>query len=88
MDGIHDMGGMEGFGPMVRDEENFHAPWERRAGRRRCMARVDVIMPQMGESIAEGTVAKWLKQVGDEVKRDEAILEISTDSMRKLPLPE
>ena len=40
------------------------------------MARVDVIMPQMGESIAEGTVARWMKQVGDEVKRDEPILEI------------
>ena len=45
------------------------------------MARVDVIMPQMGESIAEGTVSRWLKQVGDEVKRDEAILEISTDKV-------
>ena len=45
------------------------------------MARVDVIMPQMGESIAEGTVSRWLKQVGDEVKRDEPILEISTDKV-------
>ena len=34
------------------------------------MARVDIIMPQMGESIAEGTLSKWLKKVGDEVKRD------------------
>ncbi|MEO1056521.1 MAG: nitrile hydratase subunit beta, partial [Actinomycetota bacterium] len=31
MDGIHDMGGMDGFGPMVRDETVFHAPWERTA---------------------------------------------------------
>ncbi len=38
------------------------------------MARVDIIMPQMGESIAEGTVSRWLKAVGDDVKRDEAIL--------------
>lgn len=45
------------------------------------MARVDVIMPQMGESIAEGTVTKWLKKTGDEVKRDESILEISTDKV-------
>jgi len=52
------------------------------------MARVDVIMPQMGESIAEGTVSKWLKQVGDEVKRDEAILEISTDKVdAEIPSP-
>ena len=39
------------------------------------MARVDIIMPQMGESIAEGTLSKWLKKVGDEVKRDEPIFE-------------
>ena len=52
------------------------------------MARVDVIMPQMGESIAEGTVSQWLKQVGDSVKRDEAILEISTDKVdAEIPAP-
>ncbi|MBI4543149.1 MAG: 2-oxoglutarate dehydrogenase, E2 component, dihydrolipoamide succinyltransferase [Gemmatimonadetes bacterium] len=52
------------------------------------MARVDVIMPQMGESIAEGTLAKWLKKVGDEVKRDEPIFEISTDKVdAEIPAP-
>lgn len=52
------------------------------------MARVDVIMPQMGESIVEGTVSRWLKQVGDEVKRDEPILEISTDKVdAEIPSP-
>ena len=52
------------------------------------MARVDVIMPQMGESIAEGTLSKWLKKVGDEVKRDEAIFEISTDKVdAEIPSP-
>ncbi|MEE9133601.1 MAG: biotin/lipoyl-containing protein, partial [Gemmatimonadota bacterium] len=45
------------------------------------MARVDVIMPQMGESIVEGTITKWHKSAGDEVKRDESILEISTDKV-------
>ncbi len=45
------------------------------------MSKVDVIMPQMGESIAEGTVTKWLKGIGEEVKRDESILEISTDKV-------
>ena len=45
------------------------------------MARVDIIMPQMGESIAEGTLSKWLKKVGDDVKRDEPIFEISTDKV-------
>lgn len=52
------------------------------------MARVDVIMPQMGESIAEGTVSRWLKKVGDEVKRDEPIFEISTDKVdAEIPSP-
>ena len=52
------------------------------------MARVDVIMPQMGESIAEGTLSKWLKKAGDEVKRDEAIFEISTDKVdAEIPSP-
>ena len=45
------------------------------------MARVDVPMPQMGESIAEGTVSRWIKKLGDEVKRDEPIFEISTDKV-------
>jgi 2-oxoglutarate dehydrogenase E2 component (dihydrolipoamide succinyltransferase) len=45
------------------------------------MAKVDVIMPQMGESIAEGTLTKWLKQVGDAVERDEDLFEISTDKV-------
>jgi len=45
-------------------------------------------MPQMGESIAEGTVSKWLKQVGDTVERDEPILEISTDKVdAEIPSP-
>jgi 2-oxoglutarate dehydrogenase E2 component (dihydrolipoamide succinyltransferase) len=45
-------------------------------------------MPQMGESIAEGTLSRWLKQVGDEVKRDEPIFEISTDKVdAEIPSP-
>src|SRR5262245_14062333 len=45
-------------------------------------------MPQMGESIAEGTVSKWLKSVGDRVERDEPILEISTDKVdAEIPSP-
>ena len=52
------------------------------------MARVDVLMPQMGESIAEGTLSKWLKQLGDEVKRDEPLFEISTDKVdAEIPSP-
>ena len=52
------------------------------------MARIDVVMPQMGESIAEGTLSKWLKKVGDAVKRDEPIFEISTDKVdAEIPAP-
>ncbi|HKN66611.1 MAG TPA: dihydrolipoamide acetyltransferase family protein [Gemmatimonadaceae bacterium] len=52
------------------------------------MARVDVVMPQMGESIAEGTLSRWLKKVGDEVKRDEPIFEIYTDKVdAEIPAP-
>ena len=48
----------------------------------------DVIMPQMGESIAEGTVTKWLKNVGDRVERDEPLFEISTDKVdAEIPSP-
>ncbi|HEY4321778.1 MAG TPA: dihydrolipoamide acetyltransferase family protein [Gemmatimonadales bacterium] len=52
------------------------------------MARIDVIMPQMGESITEGTMSRWMKQVGDAVKRDEPIFEISTDKVdAEIPAP-
>ena len=52
------------------------------------MAIVDVIMPQMGESIAEGTVTRWMVNIGQEVKRDESILEISTDKVdAEIPSP-
>jgi 2-oxoglutarate dehydrogenase E2 component (dihydrolipoamide succinyltransferase) len=45
------------------------------------MSKVDVIMPQMGESIAEGTLTRWLKAVGETVERDEDLFEISTDKV-------
>jgi 2-oxoglutarate dehydrogenase E2 component (dihydrolipoamide succinyltransferase) len=52
------------------------------------MARVEVVMPQMGESIAEGTITKWHKKVGDRVKKDETLLEISTDKVdSEIPSP-
>jgi len=43
--------------------------------------RVDVVMPQMGESIAEGTITRWIKKAGDRVEQDEPIFEISTDKV-------
>src|SRR5688572_2346102 len=49
---------------------------------------IEVVMPQMGESITEGTVSKWLKAVGDRVEKDEALLEISTDKVdAEVPSP-
>src|SRR6476646_9731489 len=48
----------------------------------------EVVMPQMGESIAEGTITKWLKNVGDHIERDEPLFEISTDKVdAEIPSP-
>src|SRR6202162_5308904 len=48
----------------------------------------DVVMPQMGESIFEGTITKWLKKTGDKVQRDEPLFEISTDKVdAEIPAP-
>jgi 2-oxoglutarate dehydrogenase E2 component (dihydrolipoamide succinyltransferase) len=52
------------------------------------MAKVDLIMPKMGESIMEATILKWVKQVGDSVEMDETILEIATDKVdSEIPSP-
>src|SRR6202051_2519642 len=49
---------------------------------------IDVIMPQMGESIVEGTLTKWLKKPGETVERDEPLFEISTDKVdTEIPSP-
>jgi len=49
---------------------------------------IDVVMPQMGESIVEGTLTKWLKKAGDRVERDEPLFEISTDKVdTEIPAP-
>jgi len=48
----------------------------------------DVVMPQMGESIAEGTIVRWIKKVGDRIDRDEPLFEISTDKVdAEIPSP-
>src|SRR5580698_8671747 len=48
----------------------------------------DVVMPQMGESITEGTLTKWLKKPGDTIARDEPLFEISTDKVdAEIPSP-
>ena len=49
---------------------------------------IDVVMPQMGESIFEGTITKWLKKTGDVVQKDEPLFEISTDKVdAEIPSP-
>ena len=48
----------------------------------------EIVMPQMGESIVEGTITKWLKKPGDKVQRDEPLFEISTDKVdAEIPAP-
>ena len=50
--------------------------------------KIDVIMPKMGESLNEGTIIAWLKSVGDKVKKDEIIYEITTDKVdTEIPSP-
>src|SRR5579862_6090843 len=49
---------------------------------------IDVVMPQMGESIVEGTLTKWTKKVGEKIERDEPLFEISTDKVdTEIPAP-
>ncbi len=52
------------------------------------MANVDVVMPQLGESLTEGTIIKWHKKPGDKIRKDETLLEISTDKVdSEIPSP-
>ena len=49
---------------------------------------VDVVMPQMGVSVSEGTITRWAKQVGERIEADETIVEISTDKVdTEVPSP-
>src|SRR6188474_380947 len=49
---------------------------------------MEVLMPQMGESIAEGTIVRWIKKIGDKIDRDEPLFEISTDKVdAEIPSP-
>src|SRR3954468_10447769 len=52
------------------------------------MANFDLIMPKMGESVAEATIIKWTKKEGDKIKTDETVLEIATDKVdSEIPSP-
>src|SRR2546427_3015086 len=72
-------------------------PWPKLWGKRRMRRRAprytpdmatEVVMPQMGESVAEGTIVRWIKKVGDKVDRDEPLFEISTDKVdAEIPSP-
>src|SRR3984957_12090556 len=58
------------------------------AGGRTTSGGIEIVMPQMGESIFEGTITKWLKKVGDPVQKDEPLFEISTDKVdAEIPSP-
>ena len=53
------------------------------------MAEIELIMPKMGESVAEATITKWLKGEGESVEAEEAVLEIATDKVdSEIPSPE
>ncbi|MEX2584967.1 MAG: biotin/lipoyl-containing protein, partial [Balneolaceae bacterium] len=53
------------------------------------MAKVEVVMPEMGESVMEGTVIEWTKSIGDKVEADDTLLEIATDKVdTEIPSPE
>src|SRR5215475_11327677 len=63
-------------------------PWRSRRVSREGTMPTEVVMPQMGESIVEGTITKWLKKTGDKVQRDEPLFEISTDKVdAEIPAP-
>src|SRR5207302_10687839 len=62
-------------------------PRVQRKGAARVMA--DITMPQLGETVTEGTITKWFKQVGDEIAEDEPLFEVSTDKVdSEVPSPE
>ena len=70
-----------------RNEPNTDRP-TRSFREKRTFMPTDVVMPQMGESITEGTITKWLKKPGDTVQRDEPLFEISTDKVdAEIPSP-
>jgi len=74
--------------PVASAEPQSEAPATPASAPAAAGSGTDVIMPQMGESIFEGTITKWLKQVGDTVQRDEPLFEISTDKVdAEIPSP-
>src|SRR6266498_953261 len=59
-----------------------------RAGKEIQLMPISIVVPQLGESVAEGTVSKWLKAVGDRVRKEEPLVEIQTDKINvEIPSP-
>src|SRR5258708_6297379 len=77
----------------VRRSKTSYCPaptksWKRSAAWRRTEMAIDVTMPQMGESVVEGTITKWLVKEGDVVTEDQSLVEISTDKVdTEIPSP-
>src|SRR6266545_6340938 len=74
--------------PQKSEKARLQVTSNNRHARRESVMSTEVVMPQMGESIAEGTITKWLKKVGEHVERDEPLFEISTDKVdAEIPSP-
>ncbi len=73
----------------IADEKKHETSREAEATTQTTGNLIDIAMPKMGESVMEGTIIKWYKKVGDKVKKDETIFEISTDKVdTEVPSPE
>ena len=77
--------------PTPQTKSESEAPQETKAppaAARATTSGIEIVMPQMGESIFEGTITKWLKKIGDAVEKDESLFEISTDKVdAEIPSP-
>jgi 2-oxoglutarate dehydrogenase E2 component (dihydrolipoamide succinyltransferase) len=79
---------IDGPAPDTRNASAAQQAAEAEAAPAHTTGGVKVVMPQMGESIIEGTITKWLKKVGDKVEKDEPLFEISTDKVdAEIPAP-
>ena len=75
-------------GPAKPNPEKREPKSPEPAAEKRAPGGVEVVMPQMGESIFEGTITRWLKKAGDQVRKDEPLFEISTDKVdAEIPAP-
>ncbi|MHC9977071.1 biotin/lipoyl-containing protein, partial [Corynebacterium diphtheriae] len=79
--------GEEGDAPAAKEEQKVEEP-QAEAPKAEAADSTDVVMPELGESVTEGTITQWLKSVGDTVDVDEPLLEVSTDKVdTEVPSP-